>query len=663
MASEGCDSRYSLPPGGGEAQRSEQHRGPSARNGILYHLEQCTSAMLDKLLVALLSIILLAGWGSAVVSVHPGESIQAAVDAAQPGDTIEVYGGVYSHSIEVNKPLHLRGIDSGDGLPRVETDDGPAITLKANGITLEGFRVRSTSSWEGDAGLLVSSSHNIIKNNFFDGNGGSGILLEETINNTLIGNSAQDNRDAGMALLKSNNTILEKNTIIRNECGISLQDSGSNLIEGNTVQSNDEDGIYLLRSGKNSLLGNLVAQNSAGIAFENCEENLVAKNDVIGNQKGISLTSWNATADLTSQGKGVYIKHNRLPEEKRQHNNTIYSNNLSNAENAYDDGSNHWDNGKLGNNYSDFNDIDEGCLGKSICSSAYAIQGGQSIDRFPIAAPPKPTGIGAEGPDGLRLALNRSSYHPGGMMGISYVIPASIEAWIGLEAVQGSDQYLGKNLSGQLVWAAPDNEGSYHLRMHDKDGNVLLTLAFSVSLPRLLAWPSTVGTCENIQVSFSGSSGQREDWIGMFHSGSADVLSKEFLKGMQSGNVTFYAPETGAYEFRMFEAGSADPACSSQTVTVEPKAGLKVIAEPSRVSPGGTVTVTYWGAPASGSGVIGMYPITTPDKFWITMQSVRGGCGRITFRAPGQPGNYDFRLFEDNVYRKILGQSNGVTVG
>jgi nitrous oxidase accessory protein len=112
----------------------------------------------------------------------------------------------------------------------------------------------------------------------------------------------------------------------------------------------------------------------------------------------------------------------------------------------------------------------------------------------------------------------------------------------------------------------------------------------------------------------------------------------------------------------MFETGSSEPVCSSQTVTVEPKSGIKVIAEPSQVSPGGTVTVTYWGAPASGTGVIGMYAITRPDKFWISMQPIAGGCGRITFRAPGQPGNYDFRMFEDNVYRKILGQSNGVTV-
>ena len=618
--------------------------------------------MLEKLPVALLSFILLAGWGSAVVSVHPGENLQAAVDAAERGDTVEVYGGVYSHSLEVDKPLHLRGIDPGDGLPRVETEDGPAITLKANGIILEGFQARSTSAWETDAGLLVASNHNIIKNNEFNGNGNVGVLLQHTFNNTLIGNAAEGNSEAGIALVNSNSNVLQENDIVRNGYGIKLQDSKGNRIEDNAIQANSDDGIYLLRSNGNSLQGNLVAENSAGITFENSQDNLVAKNDIIGNQKGISLTYWNATNDLQSQGKGVYIKHRRLSEDKGEFNNTIYGNNLSNIENAYDDGSNLWDNGKLGNNYSDFNDIEEGCRGEKICGSEYRIQGGSSIDRFPIAAPPKPLGIGAQGPDGIALRLNRSSFRPGDKMGISFVVPKSIEAWIGLEGVQGRDQYLGTNQSGQLIWEAPEMEGSYRLRMHDQDGEELLSLSFNVSLPRLSAWPSIVGTCENIQVSFSGSSGQREDWIGMFQPDSPDALSKEILKGEQSGNATFYAPVTGTYEFRMFEAGSAEPVCSSQTVTVETKSGIKVIAEPSQVPPGGTVTVTYWGAPESGTGVIGMYPITTPDKFWITMQSVRGGCGRITFQAPGVPGHYDFRMFEDNVYRNILGQSNGVTV-
>ena len=59
--------------------------------------------------------------------------------------------------------------------------------------------------------------------------------------------------------------------------------------------------------------------------------------------------------------------------------------------------------------------------------------------------------------------------------------------------------------------------------------------------------------------------------------------------------------------------------------------------------------------------VIGMYGVTRPDKFWISMQPTGGpSCGTLTFRAPYGGGNYDFRLFENNVYRKHMGASNVV---
>ena len=38
-------------------------------------------------------------------------------------------------------------------------------------------------------------------------------------------------------------------------------------------------------------------------------------------------------------------------------------------------------------------------------------------------------------------------------------------------------------------------------------------------------------------------------------------------------------------------------------------------------------------------------------------------CGTMTYAAPRTPGRYDFRLFEDNVHRKLMGASNVVVVG
>jgi hypothetical protein len=112
----------------------------------------------------------------------------------------------------------------------------------------------------------------------------------------------------------------------------------------------------------------------------------------------------------------------------------------------------------------------------------------------------------------------------------------------------------------------------------------------------------------------------------------------------------------------MFENDSYNRLCSTGPVVVKDTSGVKVTAEPVNAHTGETITVSYWGAPRTGAGVINMYPITRPDKFYLDLRSLStNGCGQVTFVPPG-PGTYDFRMFEDNVWRNILGQSNAVTV-
>jgi nitrous oxidase accessory protein len=149
----------------------------------------------------------------------------------------------------------------------------------------------------------------------------------------------------------------------------------------------------------------------------------------------------------------------------------------------------------------------------------------------------------------------------------------------------------------------------------------------------------------------------------MYRPGGTDAISRQQLSSRQAGTLAFSTTEAGTYEFRMFESGGSQPLATSGTVEVKVRSGVKVIAEPSRVSPGGTITVTFWGAPASGSGVLGMYGIMRPDKFHIEKRPLGSkSCGSMTFRAPSQPGQYDFRMFADDINRPILGYSNVVTV-
>lgn len=623
-----------------------------------------------RLLVAIFAFLLLANFANAVVSVKPGEQIQAAIDAARPGETIEVMGGTYQESLVIDRSLILKGISSGSDLPVVESDNGPAITIQARGVILEGLWAKSLSGWTGDAGILVLSNDNIIRNNMASGSGNVGILLQMCSNNTVYSNAVQGNGKEGILLNNSRGNWLENNEVTDNRCGCKLEASRENRILGNTFLQNRFEAIYLRESDANLIEGNLAAGSDGALVMDSSRDNIVRKNDFAGNEKGIYLSYLEAVKDVQSKGKGVVISYNSMPSsETVSTNNSIYLNNLSNKKNARDDSLNNWDNGKLGNNYSDFNDPEEGCKGIKICDVEMSIAGGPSVDRFPKASPVSIPGR-STGQGGAALQLSGKSYLPGSSMDLNFTAPSGREVWVRQAAARDlatgqedrqDDLYLGQNVSGDIRLTAPQKEGSYQLLMHDKNGTKVLSLPFNVTVPSISASPATVYTCEKITVAFRGASGQKDDWIGLFWEGSSDASARQTLGSQESGEVIFSAPDAGSYLFKMFLGGDALPLAMSGAVQVKENAGHKVIAEPSQVAPGGTVTVTFWGAaPAS---VVGMYGMTRPDRFDSGKRSTGGrSCGSMVWRLPATPGQYDFRLFQDDINRPLLAQSNVVTV-
>lgn len=628
--------------------------------------------MPEMLVVMIAGMFLLtAGFASASVAVKQGDRIQAAIDAALPGEIIEVYSGTYKESLVVDKPLIIKGIDSGSGLAIVQTESDPAITLKANGIVLESIWAKSASVWTGDAGILVLSNDNVLRNNTASGNGNAGIILQGCSNNTLWGNVAQGNGNEGIYLKNCSQNLLERNQVKNNKYGLRMQSSFGNEILGNAISGNKFHAIYLQNCQRNIIEGNYASENEGGLVMDTCRDNIVRKNDFVDNELGISISYLDTSNEVQPKGKGVVISYNSMPSERSvSTNNTIYQNNLSNKDNAYDDSLDYWDFGQIGNNYSNFNDVSEGCTGKKICSSEYRIPGGPSVDEFPQAAPLKVPGL-YTGPHGAVLRIFQTSFVPGGKIRLNYTSPANIEVWAGINASNAgqNDLYLGRNTTGNVVLTAPDKEGSYRLLMRDLNGTEVMSLPFNVTVPSISASPSSVNTCEKIFVAYSGAFGQNNDWIGMSRAGSSDFVSRQYLKGHENGNITFSSSEAGSFEFKLFAAGASAPVVTSNAVEVKSRPGYKVIAEPTHVSPGGTVTVTYWGAPSSGTGMMGMYGMNRPDKFPVEKRSIGGkSCGSMTWRLPSAAGQYDFRMFYSDITDinqgayQLLAQSNVVTV-
>ena len=139
---------------------------------------------------------------------------------------------------------------------------------------------------------LRYSSNNTISGNTANNNYWDGIYLYRSNNNTISGNTA-DNCYSGISLQSSLNNNISGNTAKNNNYGIELEYSDYNTISGNTASNNEWDGIDLQESDNNTISGNTANNNGIdGISlFWSSDNNTISGNTLIGNRRCYSETS------------------------------------------------------------------------------------------------------------------------------------------------------------------------------------------------------------------------------------------------------------------------------------------------------------------------------------------------------------------------------------
>jgi parallel beta-helix repeat protein len=224
-----------------------------------------------------------AGAQSSVVG--PGESIQKAVNAAHPGDTI-VVRGVHREDVVIRKNgIKLRGDDAtlkpparaGSPCSRVsgptaicvlgdfnlETGEptGPRVSdVSVSGFTIRGFKIAG----KGDKDLV-------------------GIDVTNARNTTVVGNRVIGNVALGIGAAWSVNTTVAKNHVIR---------SGS--------PEPDEEGIVVEFSSRTKIVKNVFRGFVSGIDVDVSTNTTFAGNDLIGNRLGVLVFESTGTKILSN---------------------------------------------------------------------------------------------------------------------------------------------------------------------------------------------------------------------------------------------------------------------------------------------------------------------------------------------------------------------------
>ena len=243
----------------------------------------------------------------AKLHVGPGQlylTIQAAIDAANPGDVIVVHPGTYDGGIEVDKSLTICSTDGASVTIINARGNDYGFNVTADNVSISGFTVKNAlfginASYDGDLHLtlennvitynlvgvcveagdiyLTTIDNNIINNGLWgtfliaiSGEGGSGNISLTAVDNNVSGNgyawelfeeTAENGAEDTLPSLLSSGICMGADGFIYL------------TVASNTIENNTGHGVYAYANFgevEGFLTGNLIANNTGdGIHIEN----------------------------------------------------------------------------------------------------------------------------------------------------------------------------------------------------------------------------------------------------------------------------------------------------------------------------------------------------------------------------------------------------------
>ena len=179
------------------------------------------------------------------ITVRPGESIQAAVNKAAPGDTVKVQSGDYyeahsgSAAVRITKPLKLTASGRVRILPYADQTDGIVVEGTAakdiDGIEIKGFTVEGFSN---NGIWLAHVNHFNIENNVSINNLENGIWPTLSANGQVKKNVSYGSLDSALWVEASENVRVINNDLHHSPTGLEITISRNVTIEDNNVHDN-----------------------------------------------------------------------------------------------------------------------------------------------------------------------------------------------------------------------------------------------------------------------------------------------------------------------------------------------------------------------------------------------------------------------------------------
>lgn len=278
-----------------------------------------------RCLIAILSLLSLA--------TARGADLQAMIDAAPSGATIEVPAGVYG-PIKTDKPIKLIGRD----WPVIDgAGKSDCVWLAGANTVISGFVIRNSGDDldQESTGLRVMGRGTVIENNRFEnvlfgidlksasdcvikGNyigskpldiarRGDALRLYRSNNCLIEANTIEDGRDA--LLWYSNKIVVRKNISRRNRYGFHMMYANEVTLEDNDISDNSV-GIYLMYGRGYVIRNNRLHKNRGpsgyGLGLKEIDQFRIENNELSGNRAGIYIDG----SPFTRKSGKAFIENN-----------------------------------------------------------------------------------------------------------------------------------------------------------------------------------------------------------------------------------------------------------------------------------------------------------------------------------------------------------------
>lgn len=239
----------------------------------------------------LMALLLTLNVGAAELTVRNGESIQAQVNAAQPGDTVLVYPGSYRETVYIDKDnITLRGVIEEGRWPTLDGNRqlNDAVLYSGNGITVENLKI---VHFKGNAIMGQAGNNFVIQNNWIIDTGVYGIFPQYGTNGLIQSNVLSGIEDAAIYVGMCDNVDVIGNEVFENVAGIEIENTRNALVEHNYVHNNT---------------GGILVFITPGLPIKTAR-NVIVRNNFVGNNNTPNFGAPGSIVSGIPAGTGILI--------------------------------------------------------------------------------------------------------------------------------------------------------------------------------------------------------------------------------------------------------------------------------------------------------------------------------------------------------------------